>query len=157
MVQIWPGQFVCKQVGYSPGHIWTTLYKEAYDINSWVGIVTRLRTGRRGFRFMGRTRGFPLQIVQSASGTQKDSLSQRTKILSPEVKRPVLDINHWPLSGAEVKKVWSYTPLPQSRSCQRFKIRSNCESYCALLDLRDGVLLFLFPSVRWNVLHPSSV
>ena len=26
VVQIWPGLFVCKQAGYSPGHIWTTLY-----------------------------------------------------------------------------------------------------------------------------------
>ena len=26
LVQIWPGLFVCKQAGYSPGHIWTTLY-----------------------------------------------------------------------------------------------------------------------------------
>ena len=26
MVQIWPGLFVCKQAGYIPGHIWTTLY-----------------------------------------------------------------------------------------------------------------------------------
>jgi hypothetical protein len=26
VVQIWPGQFVCKQVTVCPGHIWTTLY-----------------------------------------------------------------------------------------------------------------------------------
>ena len=26
VVQIWPGLFVCKQAGYSPGHILTTLY-----------------------------------------------------------------------------------------------------------------------------------
>jgi hypothetical protein len=26
VVQIWPGQFVCKQDTVCPGHIWTTLY-----------------------------------------------------------------------------------------------------------------------------------
>jgi hypothetical protein len=32
VVQIWPGLFVCKQAGYSPGHIWTTLYFTYTDV-----------------------------------------------------------------------------------------------------------------------------
>jgi len=32
VVQIWPGLFVCIQAGYSPGHIWTTLYLHRHSI-----------------------------------------------------------------------------------------------------------------------------
>ena len=39
VVQIWPGLFVCKQAGYSPGHIWTTLYfrTKAHDFYTNTG------------------------------------------------------------------------------------------------------------------------
>jgi hypothetical protein len=36
VVQIWPGQFVCKQVTVRPGHIWTTLYYTISGCHKWL-------------------------------------------------------------------------------------------------------------------------
>jgi hypothetical protein len=44
VVQIWPEQFVCKQVTVCPGHIWTTLYMSEMQLFSTPGKVKSCQT-----------------------------------------------------------------------------------------------------------------
>ena len=43
VVQIWPGLFVCKQAGYSHGHIWTTLYKGIQKLYDGANLCVQLQ------------------------------------------------------------------------------------------------------------------
>ena len=68
------------------------------------------RAGRYGVRIPAGTRYFSLlQNVQTNSGTHQAPYSIGTWVLSRPVKRPGCEVDHLPLSTAEVKNEWSYT------------------------------------------------
>jgi hypothetical protein len=78
-----------------------------------VGIVTRLRTGRSGFRIPKVARDFShLQNVQICSGAHPASCLMATGVLPGGIKRSVHKINLSLPSSAEVTKQWSYTSTP---------------------------------------------
>ena len=78
--------------------------------------MTALWDVRPGGRFAAWTRGFPLAIFQTSSGSQ-----------CAWVKRSAREADHSPSSSAEVKNEWSYTAAPS----------------CCLHTNTDRVLQFL--------------
>ena len=78
-----------------------------------VGIVTRLRAGRSGFRIPIAARDFvPLQNVQTGSGAHPASSLIRTEVLPREIKRSGHKINLSYPPSAEVTNQWSYASTP---------------------------------------------
>jgi len=74
-----------------------------------VSVVTRLWTGRRGFdsRFLFAT------VSRLALGPSQPPIQWVTRALSLGLKWPRREADHSPISSAEVKNMWSYTPLSQ--------------------------------------------
>jgi hypothetical protein len=62
-------------------------------------------------------RGLGIFLFNTASGTALGSTQHPIQwvlgALSLGVKRPGREADHSPLSSAEIKNAWSYTPLPQ--------------------------------------------
>jgi hypothetical protein len=73
--------------------------------------VTRLRVRRPGFDCWQGLGFFLVTVSILALGSAQPPVQ-----LVPGVKWPVREANYSPLSSAEVKDMWSYTPLPSTSS-----------------------------------------
>lgn len=66
-----------------------------------------------GVRIPARARNLTLlRKVQSSSAAHRSFCSCCTAVVSPWVKRPESDVDHWPLPSDEHENKWRYTPSP---------------------------------------------
>jgi len=73
----------------------------------------QLWAGQYGFQIMAGTRGFYFcRTAQTSSGSYPHSYSVGSRILTLGVKWPGHEVEHLPLSSAEVKSEWRYTSAP---------------------------------------------
>ena len=80
---------------------------ERYNVGAaW----TRLGAGRSGARVPVGARNFPL--LQNVNTGPSTLLFNKCLGSLPRVMRPRCEVNHSPLSSAEVKNEWSYTSIP---------------------------------------------
>lgn len=78
--------------------------------NRVVGVVTRLRAGQTAVRIPAGKRGFSLlQNVHIGSGGHPASYSLCAMVIFVDIERPEREVEHSPLSGAEVRNKWSHT------------------------------------------------
>jgi hypothetical protein len=117
---VWSWKIIGIRILLSNNYIWTVYFHRIYLLNIYSVNPVAIATGyeQEGWGSIpGRGRRFSLLYsIQTESGAYPASYSMSTGVLSPEVKRPGTEADHFSPCSVEIKNGGFITPLLLYRS-----------------------------------------